>query len=129
MNRSSDWGAQAQCDLRHARHSIEAGDYDWAAFAAQQAAEKAVKAVILAQGGEPWGHLVSGLLEALPAAVKLPPDILDAGKRLDKHYIPARYPNGFDAGYPGKLYTASEAEGAIADAERITAFCRGHLPG
>jgi HEPN domain-containing protein len=51
-----------------------------------------------------------------------------AARRLDKHYIPARYPNGFASGYPGKLYTRGEAEQAIADATAIIEFCRGHLP-
>lgn len=39
-----------------------------------------------------------------------------------------RYPNGFASGYPGKLYTRGEAEGAIADAEKILEFCRRRLP-
>lgn len=42
MNRWRDWWAQAERDLRHAEHSQEAGDYEWSAFAAHQAAEKAV---------------------------------------------------------------------------------------
>jgi predicted nucleotidyltransferase len=79
MNRSRDWWHQASRDVAHAQHAVDDGDYEWAAFAAQQAAEKAVKAVVLAQF---------------------------------KHYIPARYPNGFAAGYPGKLCTRGEAEQA-----------------
>lgn len=127
VNRWRDWWAQAQRDLAHARHALEDGDHEWAAFAAQQSAEKAVKAVIQAHAGEPWGHLTTALVEALPGP---PPgaDVLDAARRLDKHYVPARYPNGFAAGYPGKLYTAGEAHQAIADAETIITCCRGRLP-
>jgi len=75
-------------------------------------------------------------LSTLPVVLKLPPRRPamrdrtaggDACRRLDKHYIPARYPNGFDSGYPGKLYTEGEAKGAIEDAEAIRAFCRGNL--
>jgi len=128
MNRWVDWRDQSERDLAHARHARDDEDYEWAAFAAQQAAEKVLKAVVLAHGGEPWGHLIVGLVEALP-----PPsaasEILDAARRLDKHYIPARYPNGFAASYPGKLYTQGEAEQAIADATRIIEFCRRRLPG
>jgi HEPN domain-containing protein len=54
---------------------------------------------------------------------------MEAANRLDKHYIPARYPNGFPDGYPGKLYTRGEAEGAIQDARKIIEFSRRHLPG
>jgi len=53
VNRWSDWWEQAQRDLAHARHALVDGDYEWAAFAAQQTAEKGVKAVIIGHGGEP----------------------------------------------------------------------------
>jgi len=53
---------------------------------------------------------------------------MEAANRLDKHYIPARYPNGFAEGYPGKLYTRGEAEGAIQDAKKTIEFSRSHLP-
>jgi HEPN domain-containing protein len=69
------------------------------------------------------------LAEALPGDLTAPPEVLDAARRLDKHYIPARYPNGFADGYPGKLYTKGEAEQAIADATIVVTLCRGHLPG
>lgn len=51
-NRSRDWLRQAEQDLGHARRSRDLGDHDRACFAAQQAAEKAVKALHLAFGQE-----------------------------------------------------------------------------
>jgi HEPN domain-containing protein len=128
MNRWRDWWDQATRDLAHARHALDSADFEWAAFAAQQSAEKAVKALALAEGGEPWGHLVTSLVESLPPTKAATPDVLDAARRLDKHDIPARYPNGFADGYPGKLYTRGEAEQAIADATSVTEFCRHHVP-
>ena len=44
-NRYADWLRQAEADLRHARNSLEDGDYEWGCFASHQAAEKALKAV------------------------------------------------------------------------------------
>jgi hypothetical protein len=44
-SRYKDWLRQAQRDISHAQNALEDGDYDWACFAAQQAAEKAVKAL------------------------------------------------------------------------------------
>lgn len=128
MNRWRDWLDQSARDLTHARHALDDSDFEWAAFAAQQAAEKVLKALVMAQGGEPWGHLTTGLAEALPESIETPAAVLDAARRLDKHYIPARYPNGFASGYPGKLYTRGEAEQAINDAATIDQFCRRYLP-
>jgi HEPN domain-containing protein len=128
VNRWRDWWDQSARDLDHARHAVDDDDHEWAAFAAQQAAEKALKAVIMAGGGEPWGHLTTALAEALPPASSPPAAVMDAVRRLDKHYIPARYPNGFAASYPGKLYTRGEAQQAIADASIVVEFCRRHLP-
>jgi len=128
MNRWKDWWEQGMRDLKHAEHALEDGDNEWAAFAAQQSAEKVLKALIMLRAGEPWGHSITGLAEALPRDLQLPTEILEAANRLDKHYIPARYPNGFSEGYPGKLYTRGEAEGAIQDARRIIAFSRRSLP-
>ena len=129
MNRWPDWWNQARRDLAHARNSLQAGDLEWSAFAAQQGAEKAVLALLLSLGGEPWGHSLARLIQVIPEDLPAPREILDAGRRLDKHYLPTRHPNGFSEGYPGDLYTEEEAEGAIRDGEKILAFCRSRLPG
>ena len=42
--RSRDWFRQAVHDLSHAKSAADTGDHDWACFAAQQAAEKALEA-------------------------------------------------------------------------------------
>jgi len=64
VNRWRDWWDQSARDLAHAEHAREDRDYEWAAFAAQQAAEKALRALVMSNGGEPWGHLTTGLAEA-----------------------------------------------------------------
>jgi HEPN domain-containing protein len=125
-DRSKDWMRQADRDLAHACRARDAGDHEWSCFAAHQAAEKAVKALAISLGGEPWGHSVSTLLGALEAA-SVPPELLDRSKVLDKHYIQPRYPNGFDSGAPGDYYTREEAETAISNAEAIIEFCRNHM--
>jgi len=126
-NRAPDWLAQAEHDLNHARHALEAGDYDWACFAAHQAAEKAVKALILYRGGEGWGHAITRLLVDLRHQLPVPAELREAAQRLDKHYIPTRYPNGFDVGAPRDYYTEGEARQAIQDAQRIYNFCQQSL--
>ena len=54
VSRARDWLRQALRDLEHARRSLEMGDYEWACFASQQAAEKAVKALYQHIGVEVW---------------------------------------------------------------------------
>ena len=123
-NRSADWLHQADRDLAHARHALEDRDYEWACFAAQQAAEKGVKAVHEHRHGEGWGHVISKLLRELPLEIGVTEGLVQTGLRLDKLYIPTRYPNGFDSGAPGDFYIEAEAQHAIADAEAIVEFCR-----
>lgn len=92
-HRYLDWLKQAERDLGHARFSLERGDYEWACFAAQQAAEEAVKALHLFLGQEAWGHVVAKLLRELP--IPVPEILIEKGKVLDGFYILPRYPNGF----------------------------------
>jgi HEPN domain-containing protein len=126
--RSADWFRQAEADLELARVAITHGRHEWACFAAQQASEKAVKAVHLFRGQEAWGHSVMELLEALrdqePA---IDGTLLDRARALDKLYVPARYPNGLPSGAPTDYFTRSEAEQALGHAEAVLEVCRRAL--
>jgi HEPN domain-containing protein len=126
-DRSQDWLAQARRDLEHAVHSCDYKEFEWACFSAQQAGEKAVKAVYFHLHAEGWGHSVFNLLKSLPEKAAVPEGIIDAAKVLDKHYIPTRYPNGFDRGIPADYYTRKEAEQAIEYARTVIEFCEGLL--
>ena len=121
--RSADWYRQAEADLRHACHARDDGDFEWAAFACHQAAEKAIKAVFQKLHMDAWGHTLSALLGQLPQPASPGAGLIDAAKELDKHYIPTRYPNGFDRGAPVDFYTRSDAERCIGHAEAILEFC------
>lgn len=125
--RWKDWLTQAKRDLNHAENACRDGDFEWSCFSAQQSAEKAVKAVFLYLHGEGWGHSVFGLLRNLSHKANVPEAVLEAAKILDKHYIPARYPNSFDSGFPGDYYTQKEAKEAIGYAGRIIEFCESIL--
>ncbi len=58
-NRDRDWFNQAVRDLEQAQDSRRAGRHEWACFAAQQAGEKAVKALHLHLAEEAWGYWIS----------------------------------------------------------------------
>lgn len=123
-NRYLDWRKQAEADLKHARHALEDGDFEWSCFAAHQAAEKAIKAVFFKSGLDAWGHALTGLLGNLPNEIARPSDdLVNYARVLDKYYLPTRYPNGFDSGAPTDYYTRDEADKAILMAEAILEFC------
>jgi HEPN domain-containing protein len=128
-NRSADWFRQAEADLRHAEVSVHEGDCEWSCFAAQQAAEKAMKALYYSLHGDPWGHSLLAMVQSLPSsfAAKLPKDLADSARALDKHYLQTRYPNGFDAGAPADYYTERDAREAIAHAQSFLDFCRAEI--
>lgn len=114
---------QAESDLRHARSDLDAGYYEWACFSAQQAAEKAVKAVFQAMGAEAWGHAVADLLVELGRRHPVPDALIEGGLELDKAYIAARYPNAHPSGAPRTRYTKGEALRLIGYADEIIRFC------
>jgi HEPN domain-containing protein len=126
-SRADDWLRQALRDLDHARNTLHDGVYEWAAFAAQQAAEKAVKALFQSLGAEARGHSVTQLLASLPIAVKPSAEVTEAAKELERHYIGPRYPNSYPEGAPGDFYTVAEAQRAIAAAEQVIEHCQRHL--
>lgn len=126
-SRYLDWLRQAEADLRHARNALASGDYEWSCFAAHQAGEKALKALFRRLGMDAWGHTLTVLIGNLPSPAQPGEALIQCAKVLDKHYIPTRYPNGFDSGAPTDFYTAQEAEQAIDCANRIVAFCRDQI--
>jgi len=127
MDRSQDWLRQAERDLEQARWSLEGGYPELACFLSQQAAQKAVKALCQAKKVEARGHMITRLLEAVSVEVTAAPEVLSAAKALDRHYIPARYPNSFETGTPADYYTSEDAQDAIGHAQRIIEFCQQHL--
>ncbi|MBA2702596.1 MAG: HEPN domain-containing protein [Blastocatellia bacterium] len=123
-NRAADWFAQAIRDIEQARDSQTSGRHEWACFAAQQAAEKAAKALHLSLGQEAWGHVVAQLLTELPETVKPDGQLIDKGKVLDNSYIPTRYANGHPSGAPFEHYSQIQSDQAIAYASEILEFVR-----
>lgn len=126
MNRYRDWLAQAERDLCRAEIDLKYQYWEWACFTAQQAAEKALKALLMKRGVEAWGHALTPMLTRL--------DDSEAGEALkahaqllDAYYIPTRYPNGFAEGKPADYYNESTAREAFNAARTIIEFCHLHL--
>lgn len=124
MNRANDWLTQATRDLDEAKWNLTGEFYEWACFSAQQAAEKAVKGLCDELKQEGWGHAINKLLISLQKLTSIPSELIEKAKKLDRYYIPTRYPNGFEQGAPMDYYMKDDAQEAIKYAQEIIHFCQ-----
>jgi HEPN domain-containing protein len=124
------WLRQAWDDLEAARALEAVAKYAQAAFFAQQAGEKALKAVWLSLDADPWGHSLGRLVREMPEGAKerFAP-LLEAALALDKLYIPTRYPDALAELTPAEAYTQAEARAALNQAEAILKAAAGWLEG
>ena len=102
----------ARKHLDHARFAAEAGFHAQACFNAQQAAEKAVKAVHYAKGapavlGSGFRQLIEDLNTPSLAV------LLSAARQLDLYYIPTRYPNRLDDATHEEAFSSDQSLTAL----------------
>lgn len=121
-----DWFEEAQVNLRRAEHDLEQGDYARSCFAAQQAMESAMKALIigLKRRRAPHTHDLTDLFREL-ADLELP---VEEGQLSDisQYYVTSRYPS---AGIrrPSISFTAYQAERAVEVAQGVVNEARQRL--
>lgn len=126
------WFHQAQADLDVARTLQDATHFAAACFHCQQAAEKALKAVLYSQGARVvLGHAVADLARQCGAHDPSFADRITDGNLLDQFYIPTRYPNGLPTpSVPSESYSQSQSVAALEAAERVIgaaeSFLRDH---
>ncbi|MCM8746279.1 HEPN domain-containing protein [Thermomicrobium sp. CFH 73360] len=122
------WLRQAADDLEAAQALYDANKFAQACFFAQQAAEKALKALWYALDLDPWGHSVTRLIDELPEEFRRSlSSHRDAALALDKLYVPTRYPDALGVLTPAEAYTRAEAERAVSDAWAILIAVREML--
>ncbi len=114
-NRSKDWVNQAKNDLAWAKAGLKQEFYSQVCFMCQQAAEKAIKAIAIAQEFEVRSHSIVAIAKGL----KINSDVEIAGRRLDLYYISARYPDALPEGAPFEVLGKEQAREALKDAELI----------
>jgi HEPN domain-containing protein len=122
------WLKQAEYDLRAAEHNAGGEFYSVACFNAQQAAEKALKAFLFAQGERVVvGHSVGELCRRCGEYKGSFADLARLVGKLDRFYIPTRYPNALPGGVPAEVYDEEDAVGAIALASKVITTVRKGL--
>jgi len=117
------WLANARADLALARVQLPPGGlYEHLCFHAQQAAEKSIKAVLLAQGVDfPFTHNLQALLDLLPAGLQVPSAVSEAVD-LNSYAVLARY--------PGETEPATEDDhrDALRIAEAVLQWAQSAIP-
>jgi HEPN domain-containing protein len=115
------WLRQAQADLAVVRTLHAAGHHAAACFYSQQAAEKALKAVVFAHGARVvLGHSVRELARQCEAYDPTFAGVAEGAALLDQFYITTRYPNGLPSpAVPGEAFTNAQAQTAQQSAEYI----------
>ena len=115
------WLRQAEHDLRRAEKLAAEDDYAYAAFFAEQSAQKSLKAFLIFCGKRfITTHSVGELAKeatALDAAFK---SLVEEAARLDRHYLASRYPDALpEPAIPAESYVKSEAEDAVRVARTV----------
>lgn len=120
------WLKQAEHDLTVAKKHLADTFYADACYAAEQAAQKALKGYLYGQGERTVpAHAVQELLRLAsryhPAFQKL----AERGRILDRYYIPTRYPDALaPPAVPFESFTVEDAREAIAIATEILTAVR-----
>jgi hypothetical protein len=127
--RAEAWLRQARNDLEAAQVTAQAGFHAQACYLAGQAAEKALRAAIVATGSTPphshsLERLVTMLREQGISTEPLEGLHLKALTRMNSE---TRYPHGDEA--PADLFDANDTAQALLTAERVVQIAAAHLAG
>jgi HEPN domain-containing protein len=117
------WLITAQEDLRAAKKLLAEGFCAQACFWANQAGEKAVRAMWHLVDCGSRSHSVKRLIVEFPHKDNLPDvgALEEKAALLDKFYIPTRYPNGLPDLTPGQIYGKDDAQRGIEAIEMLIA--------
>ncbi|MFN3284651.1 MAG: HEPN domain-containing protein [bacterium] len=129
MQRTWDWMREAEAELAAARTLYGGRHWSWCCFTCHQAAEKALKAICEHRRTPQTGYNLNLLLQAVADQVAVPESVRGACARLNRYYVPTRYPNAFDRGVPAEQFFEEDASQALRDAEEVVGFARSAVGG
>lgn len=123
------WLRQAKFDLQESGRALRHGSFAYAAFFAEQAAQKSLKAFLLFRGERfVMMHSVGELVKKAATFAPAFKPLIAPGKKLDRHYLASRYPDALpEPAIPAESYVAGEAKEAIAIARAIVRRCRRYI--
>lgn len=121
LPRARAWFEQAEADLRAADLSASGGAHEWACFQAQQAGEKALKALLYGRG---FPSIITHSLRRLVRECETFDEMFralgEAARLLDQHYIATRFPTDLDKELPPtRYYEKGDADMCLQSARSI----------
>ena len=117
---ASRWLRQAKNDLEFARLATREGFFAQACFMAHQVVEKSLKALAYHRGDRyVVGHSLTDLVSDLQGTHSSLADFRRLVGKLDRYYVPTRYPDAMPGGVPFEAFDEAEAEEAVEVAGRI----------
>lgn len=121
LKEAERWASQAEDDLRFVEWlAKEKTFFDKGCFISQQAGEKILKACLYGAGKrQVLGHSLVELTAELSRKDLRFKEIEAEARRLDRFYIPTRYPNGLPGGSPFQSFNAEDLETALTDLRRV----------
>lgn len=125
---AESWLKQAEEDLRYANEALKDGFYSWVCFACQQAAEKALKSVIVEREGElEKTHRLLRLADLAQKHVMQLTEVRDKLDVLNQYYGATRYADLHSSAAPYEQYDESMAKEAIEYAVEIVGIVKRFL--
>jgi len=117
------WLTTGQDDLDTAKILKQNKKHAHACFHAQQAVEKSIKGVWYFYDADPWGHSILKLIQDFK---EVDEDVFNRlnkftgdAQKLDRLYIPTRYPNGLPDITPDLAFGEDDSRFSTATAEKI----------
>lgn len=120
------WFLQSVDDYQFVKWVLREGVFfDKGCFISQQAGEKALKACLYALGKRRViGHSLYEMVDEISKHEPQYKEISSEAKRLDRFYIPTRYPNGIPGGCPFEVYDKNDLARAYEDLDKVINLCR-----
>ena len=121
---AKEWIDRAASDLKYAyAGEKETGQHHITCYLCHQAVEKALKGLIVLEGSVPkkthhLGMLTSEVIKKYPSIEEILRDI----RKLDKYYIPARYPDDMTM-----EFASEDAERALKTAQEVIDLAKVEL--
>ena len=120
------WWRQSAADLRAAKVLADAGEWSHSCFQAQQAAEKALKALLADRDQDLRSHSLSALLRELSGDAQTQWGA--QARTLDKLYAPTRYPDALGDMAPMDVFGPEDAQEAMEAARALVDWAATILP-